>query len=121
LFSVIAITIGCLGLYGLTTFAATQRTKEIGIRKTIGASIFDIVKLLSKNFFILAIMASFTAFPLAWYFMNIWLQHFAYHININWEIFLIAGLSSTLIAMITISYQAIKAALINPIKSLKTE
>lgn len=121
LFSAIAIIIGCLGLYGLVAFASVQKTKEIGIRKVIGASIFDIVKLLSNNFLVLTIIASFTAFPIAWYFMNMWLQHFAYHININWKIFFIAGLSSIFISLITISHQAIKAALINPIKSLKTE
>jgi len=120
-FSAIAIIIGCLGLYGLVAFSATQRTKEIGIRKTIGASAFDIAKLLSSNFLILTIIASFTAFPLAWYFMDIWLQHFAYHITISWQIFLIAALSSIFISLITISHHAIKAALINPIKSLKTE
>ena len=121
LFSSIAILIGCLGLYGLVAFAAVQKTKEIGIRKVLGASIPAIIQLLSKNFFTLAILASFIAFPIAWYIMNQWLQNFAYHINISWWTFLIATTSSLLITLVTISHQAIKAAIANPVKSLRTE
>lgn len=121
LFSIIAILIGCLGLYGLVAFSAVQRTKEIGIRKVLGANIPQIVKLLSKDFLLMAIISSLVAFPVAWYFMNKWLQNFAYHITINWEIFLLAGLTSVVIALLTIGQQATKAAIANPIKSLRTE
>jgi putative ABC transport system permease protein len=100
---------------------AERRTKEIGVRKILGASVQNVVVLLSKDFLKLTIVASIIAFPVAWYFMNKWLEDFAYRINITWTIFLVAGLSTLLITMVTISFQAIKAAVANPVKSLRTE
>jgi len=120
-FSVLAILIACLGLFGLVTFAAEQRTKEIGIRKVLGASVTNIVNMLSKDFMKLVFIAMLIAFPIGWYFMNIWLQDFAYRINISWWIFFAAGFIAVIIALGTINIQAIKAALSNPIKSLRTE
>jgi putative ABC transport system permease protein len=120
-FSILAILIACLGLFGLVTYAAEQRTKEIGIRKVLGASVGNIVGMLSKNFVKLVIIAIFIAFPLAWYFMDKWLQDFHYRISIDWKVFLVAGLAAMLIAIITVSVQAVKAALANPVKNLRTE
>ncbi len=120
-FSTLAILIACLGLFGLVTYAAEQRTKEIGIRKVLGAFVSNIVNMLSRDFMKLVFIAMLIAFPLAWYFMNMWLQDFAYRISINWMVFVIAGSSAVLIALITISFQAIKAATANPVKNLRTE
>ncbi len=120
-FAVLAILIACLGLFGLITFAAEQRFKEIGIRKVLGASITDIVKMLSKDFMKLVLIAAIIAFPIAWWAMNKWLQDFAYRVNLSWWIFAFAGILTALIALVTVSFQAIKAALTNPVKSLKTE
>ena len=120
-FSVLAILIACLGLLGLVTYAAEQRTKEIGIRKVLGASVTNIVNMLSKDFVRLVILAIFIAFPLAWYAMNKWLQDFAYRINIDWKVFLLAGMAAIFIAMVTVTVQAVKAALANPVKNLRTE
>jgi putative ABC transport system permease protein len=120
-FSVLAILIACLGLFGLVTYAAEQRTKEIGIRKVLGASVSNIVNMLSMDFVKLVVVAILIAFPLAWYFMNRWLQDFAYRITIDWKVFLIAGFAAMLIAIITVSAQAVKAALTNPVKNLRTE
>lgn len=120
-FTILAIFISCLGLFGLTNYMAEKRTKEIGIRKVIGASVTGIVALLSKGLIKLVLVAILLATPLAWWAMNSWLNNFAYHIDINAWVFVIAAFSSITIAMITISFQAIKAALANPIKSLKTE
>ena len=120
-FAVFAIFIGCLGLFGLVTYAAEQRTKEIGVRKVLGASVSSIVAMLSKDFAKLVLIASVIAFPVAWWAMNKWLQSFAYRINISWWVFVIAGVSAILIALITVSFQAIKAAIANPVKSLRTE
>ena len=120
-FTVLAIFISCLGLFGLTNFIAEKRTKEIGIRKVIGASVTGIVALLSKGLIGLVLVAILIATPLSWWAMNNWLNDFAYHVDISWLIFVIAGLLSILIAFITVSLQAIKAALANPIKSLRTE
>ena len=120
-FSVIAIFIACLGLFGLSAFAITQRIKEIGIRKVLGASVGNIVTLLSKDFLKLVIVAAVIAFPVAWYAMNSWLEDFAYRINIPWWIFILAGILAACIALFTISFQAIKAAVSNPVKSLRTE
>jgi ABC-type antimicrobial peptide transport system permease subunit len=121
LFSGIAILIGCLGLYGLIAFAASQRTKEVGIRKVLGAPIMSIVALFSKEFILLISIAFFIAAPIGYYAMHSWLQNYAYHINIGAGIFVISIAASVIIAAITISYQAIKAALVNPVKSLRSE
>lgn len=120
-FTLIAILISCLGLFGLATFSAEQRTKEIGIRKVLGASVSGIVQLLSKEFLKLVLIAIVIASPLTWWIMNRWLQDFAYRTTIGWKVFVVAGMTAILIALITISFQAIKAAVSNPIKSLRTE
>ncbi|HUS00428.1 MAG TPA: ABC transporter permease [Chitinophagaceae bacterium] len=117
----ISIFLACLGLLGLASLAAVNRIKEIGIRKVLGASVAGIVALLSKDFLRLVVLAFIIATPLAWYFMNKWLQDFAYRINISWWIFMSAGAAALLIALITVSFQAIKAAIANPVKSLRTE
>lgn len=117
----IAIFISCLGLFGLVTLTAFQRTKEIGIRKVLGASVSGIVQLLSKEYLLIVIVAIVIAIPIAWWAMNKWLEKFAYRIEIKWWMFVIAGLAALTIAMITISFQAIKAGLANPVKSLRTE
>jgi len=117
----ISVFLACLGLLGLAALAAVNRTKEIGIRKVLGASIANIIGLLSKDFLKLVIIAIVIASPLAWYFMSKWLQDFAYRINIGLAVFLIAGLAAALLALITISIQAIRAAVANPVKSLRTE
>jgi ABC-type antimicrobial peptide transport system permease subunit len=121
LFSGIAILIGCLGLYGLVAFAAAQRIKEVGVRKVLGASLADIVLLFSKEFVLLIAIAFLIAAPVAYYTMHNWLQHFAYQVDINAGIFVIAIIASFFIAGCTIAYQAIKAAMSNPVKSLRTE
>jgi putative ABC transport system permease protein len=121
IFSAFAIFIACLGLLGLSLFATTQRTKEIGVRKVLGASVSNIVILLSKDFIKLVIVAFIIASPVAWYIMHNWLNDFAYRINIQWWVFAIAGLLSVAIALATISFLAIKAAVANPVKSLGTE
>ncbi|MEO5783153.1 MAG: ABC transporter permease [Ginsengibacter sp.] len=120
-FSILAILIACLGLFGLVTYAAEQRTKEIGIRKVLGATVSNIVAMLSKDFLRLVIIAALVAFPIAWWVMNKWLQDFAYRINISWWIFIVAGVVAVLIALITVSFKAIKAAIANPVKNLRTE
>ncbi len=120
-FSVLTIFVACLGLFGLVTYTAEQRIKEIGIRKVLGASIPQITQLLSKEFLKLVLIASLIAFPVAWWGMSKWLQSFAYRINIGWWVFVLAGLAAVFIALITVSFQAIKAAMANPVKSLRTE
>ena len=120
-FAFLAIFISCLGLFGLATFTAVQRTKEIGVRKVLGASVPNIVVMLSGSFIKLIAVAMFIAFPLAWYFMDKWLENFAYRIHLGWIIFFVAGAVAVLIALLTVSYQAIKAAIANPVKSLRTE
>ena len=120
-FAVLAIFISCLGLLGLASYSTIQRTKEIGIRKVLGASTSNIVNLLSIDFLKLVAISSLIAFPIAWFAMNKWLQDFAYRTGISWWIFLLAGIVATLIALFTISFQAIKAAVTNPVKSLRTE
>ena len=120
-FALLAIVIGCLGLFGLVTYAAEQRTKEIGIRKVLGASVRNIITMISKDFLKLIVIASVIAFPVAWWASNEWLQSFAYRINISWWFFVIASGIAIIIAFITISFQAIKAAVANPVKSLRTE
>jgi putative ABC transport system permease protein len=108
-------------LFGLAALAAVNRTKEIGIRKVLGASLPGIVKLLSKDFLKLIVVALIISAPLAWYFMNKWLQDFAYRVNIGWWIFVAAGSMALLVAFITIATQAIRAGIANPVKSLRTE
>jgi ABC-type antimicrobial peptide transport system permease subunit len=120
-FAFLAIFISCLGLFGLVTFTAEQKTKEIGIRKVLGASVTGIVGMLSKDFLTLVIIASVIAFPVAWWAMHTWLNGFAYRVNIGWWVFVIAGIVALLIALLTISFQSIKAAIANPVKSLRTE
>ena len=120
-FAAVAILISCLGLLGLSTYTAQIKTKEIGIRKVLGASVGGIVQMLVKNFILLVTIAIIIAVPIAWWGMNKWLQDFAYKINIGWVVFVIAGSSAILIALLTISVQAIKAAIANPVKSLRTE
>jgi len=120
-FSSLAIIIACLGLFGLAAYAAEQRTKEIGIRKVLGASMSTIVQMLSKDFIKLVVIAIIIASPLAWWAMNKWLQDFAYRIHIQWWVVAIAGSGAILIAFVTISFQSIKAALTNPVKSLRSE
>jgi len=120
-FTIIAICISCLGLFGLAAFSSEQRNKEIGIRKVLGASVSGIVQLLSKDFLKLVILAFIIATPISWWVMNKWLQGFAYKINVSWWMFAIAGMVTMLIALLTVSSQAIRAAVINPVKSLKAE
>ena len=120
-FAVLAIFIACLGLFGLASFTAEQRTKEIGVRKVLGASVTSVVGLLAGNFLKLVVIAIVIASPIAWYVMNLWLQGFAYKIPIAWWMFALAGLLAVGIALLTVSFQSIKAALMNPVKSLRSE
>jgi putative ABC transport system permease protein len=120
-FACIAIFIACLGLLGLSAFAISQRVKEIGVRKVLGANTTTIVSLLSKDFLKLVLIAAVIAFPVAWYVMHNWLQDFAYRISIQWWVFIIAAVAAALIALITVGMQAIKAAMVNPVKSLRSE
>ena len=121
IFAALAIFVACLGLFGLAMFTTIQRTKEIGVRKVLGASVQNILVLVSKDFLVLVLIASIIAFPVAWYAMNSWLENFAYRINISWEVFAAAGIAALLVALVTISFQAIKSAIANPVKSLRTE
>jgi len=121
IFTIMAIVVGCMGLFGLAAFSAEQRTKELGIRKVLGANAFDIVGLLSKNFLVLVMIASLIAFPIAWWAMNSWLKDFPYRVSISWWVFGIAIIAALAVALLTVSFQAIKAALTNPVKSLRTE
>jgi putative ABC transport system permease protein len=120
-FSALAILIACLGLFGLAAYAAEQRTKEIGIRKVLGATVSHITAMLSKDFLKLVIIAAVIAFPLAWWAMYAWLQDFAYRTSISWWVFLMAGGLAALIAIVTVSFQTIRAAIMNPVKSLRNE
>jgi ABC-type antimicrobial peptide transport system permease subunit len=121
IFAALAIFISCLGLFGLSAFTAEQRTKEIGIRKVLGANITGIIAMLSKDFLRIVFIAILLATPLSFYFMDRWLQDFSYRITIGWWVFFFAGLAAILIALFTVSFQAIKVALINPVKSLRSE
>jgi putative ABC transport system permease protein len=121
IFSVLAIVIACLGLFGLATFIAEQKTKEIGIRKVLGASVQGIIRLLSGEFLKLVGISFVIAAPFAWWAMNKWLGDFAYRIMISWWIFATAGLLALFIALLTVSFQAVRAALANPVKSLRSE
>jgi len=121
LFTLLTIFISCLGLFGLASYMAENRIKEIGIRKVLGASVHSITTLLSKDFLKLVLVAIVLAVPVSWYFMNMWLEDFAFRITISWWTFALAGVIAMSIALLTISYQAIKAAIVNPVKSLRTE
>jgi ABC-type antimicrobial peptide transport system permease subunit len=121
IFAAIAIFLSCLGLYGLALFMAVQRTKEVGIRKVLGASAESIVYLFSKEFIILIAIAFAIATPIAWYFMHNWLQNYVYRIDISWRLFAAGGFVAIIIALATISFRAIKAAFANPVKSLRSE
>ncbi len=120
-FTIIAILICCLGLFGLATFSAEQRTKEIGVRKVLGASVTNIVISLSRDFLKLVALGIIIACPVAWYFMHQWLQNFAYRTSISWEVFFITAVMAIVVALVTISFQAIRVAIANPVKSLRTE
>jgi putative ABC transport system permease protein len=120
-FAFLAIFISCLGLFGLAAFTAEQRTKEIGIRKVLGASIGNLVGMLSKDFIVLVLLASLIGLPLSWYFASDWLSKYAYSIEIEWWMYVVTAILAVAIALLTVSFQAIKAALMNPVKSLKTE
>ena len=117
----LAIFVACLGLFGLVTYAAEQRTKEVGIRKVLGASVQNIVTLLSRDFIGLVVVSILIAFPAAWWAMHNWLQGFAYKINLSWWLFAASAGIALFIALVTVSFQAVKAALVNPVKSLRSE
>jgi putative ABC transport system permease protein len=121
LFAGLSIFIACIGLFGLCAYVAERRTKEIGIRKVLGASVPNVVMLISRDFLILTLLAVVLAFPVAWWMMHKWLEDFAYRISLGWIVFAIAGILTIGIAFLTISYQAIRAALMNPVKNLRTE
>jgi len=121
LFAILGIFISCLGLYGLSAFMAEQRTKEIGVRKVLGASVLNLIYLLSSGITRLILIAIVIAIPLSWYAVNSWLAGFAYHINVSWLVFFTAAVAALGIAWVTVSYESIKAAIVNPIKSLRTE
>jgi putative ABC transport system permease protein len=120
-FSLLAIFIACLGLFGLAAYAAEQRTREIGIRKVLGATVGGIISLLSRDFLLLVIISAMIAFPLSWWAMHHWLQDFAYRIDIGWQVFALAMVLSVGIALLTVSVQALRAALANPVNSLRSE
>lgn len=120
-FAILAIVVACLGLFALSAFMAEQRSKEISIRKILGASVAQVTTLMSKDFVKLVIIAVLLASPIAWWAMNAWLQDFVYQAGISWWIFLLAGAIVILIALVTISFQSIKAAIANPVDSLKSE
>jgi len=121
IFAALAIVVACLGIFGLTMFATSQRIKEIGVRKVLGASVTNILVLVSSDFMKLIILATLIACPLAWLVMHRWLQDFTYRTNISWWIFLVAGMGAFIIAIMTVVFQAFKAAIVNPVKSLRTE
>jgi len=120
-FAALAIAISCLGLFGLTSFVAEQRKKEIGVRKILGASVFNLWTLLSKDFVTLVLISFLVAIPMAYYFMHNWLQNYQYRTAMSWWVFLAAGCGALTITLATVSFQSIKAALTNPVKSLRTE
>ena len=120
-FAALAIALSCLGLFGIAVFNIERRTKEIGIRKTLGASVGGVVALLSKDFIKLVLLANVIAWPVAYFAMNKWLQDFAYRIDLSWPVFILSGAIALLIALLTVSTQAIRAALANPVESLRYE
>ena len=121
LFTLLAIFVACLGLFGLASFTTLQRTKEIGIRKVLGASVQGILKLLYREYALLLAVAFLIAIPLAWYMASNWLQGYAFHISIHWTFFAWPFVAIVIIALVTVSFQSIKASLANPVKSLRTE
>jgi putative ABC transport system permease protein len=120
-FSILAIFISCLGLFGLASFVAEQRTKEIGIRKVMGASVVALWKMLSRDFVLLVSISCAVAIPIGYYFMNVWLQKYEYRRDISWWVFITTCLGALSITLLTVSYQSIKAAVANPVKSLRSE
>lgn len=120
-FAAIAVLISCLGLFGLATYTAQVKTREVGIRKVLGASVASIIGLLSKDFFKLVLIAILIAAPFAWYLLEKWLQDFAYRTSLSWDVFIIAALASLSITLLTISLRTLQAALANPVKSIKSE
>ncbi len=120
-FAFLAVFISCLGLFGLSAFAAEQRTKETGIRKVLGATVTNLWAMQSKGFVSLVILSLVIASPLAWYFMNNWLTDYEYRIDIHWSVFALAGLAAVGVAFLTVSFQSVKAALANPVESLRSE
>jgi ABC-type antimicrobial peptide transport system permease subunit len=120
-FTILAIFISCLGLFGLASFVAEQRTKEIGVRKVLGATVTNLWLLLSKDFVQLVVISLLIATPIAYYTMSLWIQKFVYRAEISWWIFLVACIGALIITLVTVSFQSIKAALSNPTKSLRTE
>jgi ABC-type antimicrobial peptide transport system permease subunit len=121
IFALLAIFISCLGLFGLSAYTAERRTKEIGIRKVLGASVTGLTGLLAKEFLQLVSFSCILAFPLAWWLMNSWLNGYAYRTSIDWWTFALTGLAALLIALVTVSFQSIRAAIVNPVKSLRSE
>ena len=117
----ITIFISCMGLFGLAMFMAQTRTKEIGIRKVMGATVADITGMLSRDFAKLVVLSIVIASPIAWYLMNKWLEDFAYRTQVSWWVFVLSGIAALVIALMTVSFQAIRAAVANPVKSLRTE
>lgn len=121
IFTLLAILIACLGMFGLASYMTLQRTKEIGVRKVLGASVTEILKLLYEEFVVLLSLAFVLAIPFSWFIANNWLQGYAFHIGMHWTYFVLPFLLIIIIALITVSFQTIKAALVNPVKSLRTE
>jgi putative ABC transport system permease protein len=120
-FAALTILISCLGLFGLAAYTAERRIKEIGIRKVLGATVASLASLLSIEFLKLILLSLLLAFPLAWLAMHKWLQNYAYRVDIHWWVFILAGIAAILISVLTISFQAIRAAIANPVKSLRSE
>jgi ABC-type antimicrobial peptide transport system permease subunit len=121
IFAILAIFISSLGLFGLASFVAEQKTKEIGVRKVLGASVFNLWGMLSKEFVILVIISCVIASPIGWYFLTGWLKHYQYHTDVAWWIFVAAFVGAMTVTLLTVSYQTVKAALANPVKSLRSE
>ena len=120
-FAILAVLISCLGLFGMASFVAEQRTKEIGIRKVLGASVINVWRLLSTEFFVLVLLSCIIATPIAWYYLHNWLANYDYRVEIRWQVFVLAALAALVITLLTVGFQAIKAAVANPVKSLRTE
>ena len=120
-FAILAVLISCLGLLGLTSYVAEQRTREVGVRKVLGASVSNLWSMLSQDFVVLVLIACLIAVPVAWYFLDSWLQYYDYRVEIEWWVFVAATTGALLITLLTVSYQALKAALMNPVKSIRTE